>query len=355
MQELLRVNGYPDRFLINNMMEREAKPTTPTLEKKTLFLKVPFQGDAESKPSRCAFFFSNSASNDRHEFQRLTPLYISVTTEELQLPLGFILTVYKSINQVARLLRLIHRPHNFYVINVDKKSPLDFYVAMQEIAECFGANVAVVPRNESVDVHWGDYTVLKQELVAARLLLQMGQWRYFINLTGQELALKTNLELVLALRMLNGSNIVETTYKNRVTWLKNCVHVVLLREFVAFMLYDLRALDVRDILIRYAYQNFPDEQFYGTLAYNPQLGAPGACLGLYKDGKVDTDFEQRPGIVRFKLWSPTPCLKSASSPGSDYSTTTVCQQVPRGLISRGLQLSGVRDRQSELPWSNAQF
>nr|VZI17359.1 unnamed protein product [Spirometra erinaceieuropaei] len=145
----------------------------------------------------------------------LFPTEVPITAEERDFPLGFILTVYKSINQVARLLRLIYRPQNFYVIHVDRKSPQEFYDAVQEIAKCFGSNVGVVPRTESVSVVWGDYTVLEQEFVAARILLQMGKWKYFINLTGQELPLKTNLELVLALKMLNGSNIVEASLKNR--------------------------------------------------------------------------------------------------------------------------------------------
>ncbi|KAL7054257.1 hypothetical protein AAHC03_026240 [Spirometra sp. Aus1] len=250
----------------------------------------------------------------------LFPTEVPITAEERDFPLGFILTVYKSINQVARLLRLIYRPQNFYVIHVDRKSPQEFYDAVQEIAKCFGVNVGVVPRTESVSVVWGDYTVLEQELVAARMLLQMGKWKYFINLTGQELPLKTNLELVLALRMLNGSNIVEASLKNRLKfriprhrpsfpliWLKNTVYVALLREFVEFMLNDKRALEVRDMLINYSYHRHPDEQFYGTLVYNTQLGAPGACPGLYKNGKVNQDFAQYEGMLRYKIWSSRPC------------------------------------------------
>ncbi|KAL7054267.1 hypothetical protein AAHC03_026233 [Spirometra sp. Aus1] len=301
----------------------------------------------DKRAKRCAFLFSNNASKDHHEFKHLMPLHnmqyflslnndsgklceafkrdlfpteVPITAEERDFPLGFILTVYKSINQVARLLRLIYRPQNFYVIHVDRKSPQEFYDAVQEIAKCFGVNVGVVPRNDSVSVIWGDYTVLEQELVAARMLLQMGKWRYFINLTGQELPMKTNLELVLALKMLNGSNIVEATLKHRfkfriprhrpsfpVTWLKNSVHVVLLREFVEYMLNDKRAIELQDTLIKYAYHRHPDEQFYGTLAFNPELGAPGACLGFYDVKGVDRDIFRYPGVVRYKIWSPNSC------------------------------------------------
>ncbi|VDL86365.1 unnamed protein product [Schistocephalus solidus] len=195
-----------------------------------------------NKTNRCDFLFAKNSSNEHHEFKRLTPLYrveyflslnkaagqlcnafkrdlfptkVPITVQEMTFPLGFVLTVHKSISQVARLLRLIYRPQNVYVIHVDRKTSLEFYEAVQEIAKCFGTNAAVVPRNESINVIWGDYTVLEQELVAARMLLQMGKWKYFINLTGQELPLKTNLELVLALNMLNGSNIIDATLKHR--------------------------------------------------------------------------------------------------------------------------------------------
>ncbi|KAL7057187.1 hypothetical protein AAHC03_019436 [Spirometra sp. Aus1] len=254
--------------------------------------------------------------------QDLFPTEVPVTAEERDFPLGFILTVYKSINQVARLLRLIYRPQNFYVIHVDRKSLQAFYDAVQEIATCFGANVGVVPRSQSVNVIWGKYTVLEQELVAARMLLQMGKWKYFINLTGQEMPLKTNLELVLALKMLNGSNIVDATLKRQdmpripeeklsfpVTWIKNSVHAVLRRAFVEFMLRNKQAIEISNVLRTFAYDGRPEEQLYGTLAYNPHLSAPGACLKVHEpdddEGGVETI--RLPAIVRYKLWTTASC------------------------------------------------
>ncbi|VDL98650.1 unnamed protein product [Schistocephalus solidus] len=296
---------------------------------------------------RCATLFSKDAAKSHNKSKRLTPLYtneyflrlngnfgeyckdfkqalfpkpVPITEEERKFPLAFLLTVYKDINQVARLLRLIYRQQNFYAIHVDKKSPLEFHNAVQELAQCFGNNVGVVPLSESINVTWGDYTVLEQELVAARLLLKMGKWKYLINLTGQELPLKTNLELVLGLKMLNGSNIVLSTFKWRflhripkvnlsfpVRWMKNSVHIVARRAFVAFMLNDQRAIEVREALRQFAYSKHPDEQFYGTLAYNPDLGAPGACLEAYEYDDKNVSAIRLPGIIRYKLWYPRPC------------------------------------------------
>ncbi|KAL7058366.1 hypothetical protein AAHC03_016952 [Spirometra sp. Aus1] len=69
--------------------------------------------------------------------EKLFPEEVPISEAERAFPLAFLLTVYKDINQVARLLRLIYRPQNFYAIHVDKKSPLMFYKAVQEVAECF--------------------------------------------------------------------------------------------------------------------------------------------------------------------------------------------------------------------------
>ncbi|BHF78014.1 hypothetical protein SprV_0602112400 [Sparganum proliferum] len=49
LRNTLRENGYPDRFILRNIGERAAKPTVATAEKKELFIRLPFAGDAESE------------------------------------------------------------------------------------------------------------------------------------------------------------------------------------------------------------------------------------------------------------------------------------------------------------------
>nr|VZI17964.1 unnamed protein product [Spirometra erinaceieuropaei] len=49
LQNTLRENGYPDRFILRNIGERIAKPTVATAEKKDVFIRLPFAGDAASK------------------------------------------------------------------------------------------------------------------------------------------------------------------------------------------------------------------------------------------------------------------------------------------------------------------
>ncbi|VDM00135.1 unnamed protein product [Schistocephalus solidus] len=239
---------------------------------------------------------------------------------EKEFPIGFAIAIFKDINQIARLLRIIYRPHNFYVIHVDRKSSDEFYQAVVEVQKCFGENVRVIPREESVKVRWCTFTVLELELIAARILIQMGKWKYFINLTGQELPLRTNLELVLALKALNGSNLVEGTVKHRnkdrvpnanlsfpVTWVKGGVHVALRREFVEFMLFDQRASEIARTLQTHAFNKCPDEQFFATLAYNPHLAAPGACLRVHESDDKGVDITRLHNLIRYKKWYGEDC------------------------------------------------
>ncbi|BHF73981.1 hypothetical protein SprV_0401706500 [Sparganum proliferum] len=46
LRNTVRENGYPDRFILRNIGERAAKPTVATAEKKELFIRLPFAGDA---------------------------------------------------------------------------------------------------------------------------------------------------------------------------------------------------------------------------------------------------------------------------------------------------------------------
>lgn len=58
----------------------------------------------------------------------------------------------------------------------------------------------------------GQYSVLEAELVCMRALLASGRpFKYFINLTGQEFPLKTNLDLVRILSTFNGANDIQSS------------------------------------------------------------------------------------------------------------------------------------------------
>ena len=128
-----------------------------------------------------------------------------ICKEEEDFPIAYSILMYKNVEQSERLLRAIYRPQNYYCIHVDKKSSSEIQNAVKAIAGCFD-NVFVAQR--SVYVRWGTFTVLEPELICMEQLWNYTSWKYFINLTGQEWPLKTNLEMVKMLRSLNGKNLV---------------------------------------------------------------------------------------------------------------------------------------------------
>ena len=113
----------------------------------------------------------------------------------------------KDAEMFERLLRAIYRPQNTYCISLDHSSTPEVQAAVRAIAECF-RNVFLPV--QLVDVKWGQYSVLEAELVCMQeLLLKYKKWKYFINLTGQEFPLKSNMALVKILRAYNGANNLE--------------------------------------------------------------------------------------------------------------------------------------------------
>jgi len=137
-----------------------------------------------------------------------------VNTEEAEFSIAFSILMFKHVEQFERLLRAIYRPQNLYCVHVDNKSSPEIHVAVNAIARCF-ENVFVLQR--SFAVSWGTFSVLQPELACMRRLLRRSKkWKYFINLTGQELPLKTNWQIVQILKAFNGSNNMEGTIKRLV-------------------------------------------------------------------------------------------------------------------------------------------
>ncbi|XP_002738561.1 beta-1,3-galactosyl-O-glycosyl-glycoprotein beta-1,6-N-acetylglucosaminyltransferase-like [Saccoglossus kowalevskii] len=243
-----------------------------------------------------------------------------VTREEKDFPLAFGILMYKSVYQVEQLLRTIYRPHNTYCIHIDTKATYEIHVAMKAIVRCFD-NVFIASKLNHVV--WGDISILEAEKRCQEDSLKKDKtWKYYINLTGQEFPLKTNLEIVQILKELNGSVDVMTgaiVNKNRldsiwqmkndqmqkisrrldrpprnVTATKGELHCALSRVFVEFLLES----DISKQWFAWLSQSLiPDEMYYNSLALLKD--APG---GLYPHTHSDV-------ISRAKVWSASkkPC------------------------------------------------
>ncbi|KAK7116454.1 hypothetical protein V1264_002132 [Littorina saxatilis] len=143
-----------------------------------------------------------------------------VEREEVEFPLAFGLKMHTSPVQAEQLLRAIYRPHNIYCIHVNKVADDAVFRVMTNIASCF-PNVITTER---VHVAYATYdSVLAEQTAMACALGSTVDWKYYLNLAGQEFPLRTNLEMVRILKMLNGTNDIESypmpdRHQRRVTY-----------------------------------------------------------------------------------------------------------------------------------------
>ncbi|XP_045214010.2 N-acetyllactosaminide beta-1,6-N-acetylglucosaminyl-transferase-like [Mercenaria mercenaria] len=248
-------------------------------------------------------------TNNCHTF-RASRGYIKhpLSKMEYEFPIAFSILVYRDIEQVERLMRLIYRPHNFYCIHMDYKMETNKKEAFRKIANCLN-NVFII--KEPVNVIWGDFSLLEAELLCMKTLGSYKQWKYYINLTGQEFPLKTNRQLVAILKALDGANVVYGSLSrtlrqfskrwsmvkapppHNLTMIKGSMHVAANRNFIDFCLHDRISLDFIDWLKE---TKIPDESFFSTLNHNPQLGIPGSLIGEPEKHCL------RPFFLRYVIW-----------------------------------------------------
>lgn len=127
--------------------------------------------------------------------------------------------VYKDVELFERLLRSIYRPQNYYCIHVDHSSPPSVHAVVRAIVNCF-PNVFMPLL--LVDVVSYEMSVLEADLICMEELLnKYKNWKYYINLTGQEFPLRTNLEIVRILQFFNGANNI---HRSNVNFSERYVH-----------------------------------------------------------------------------------------------------------------------------------
>lgn len=134
---------------------------------------------------------------------------VPVSEAERSFPLAYSLVVHKNAPMVERILHAIYAPHNIYCIHYDQKSSPAFKKAIENLARCT-RNVFIASKLESVE--YAHVSRLNADLnCLSDLLKSEVQWKYAINLCGQDFPLKSNYELVMELKELNGSNMLETS------------------------------------------------------------------------------------------------------------------------------------------------
>ncbi len=174
--------------------------------------------EAFQNSSKLQHFFSSKSAYRAYQycpdlFRSFLPFGLfHVPNDAPDFPIAFTVVAHREFSRLARLLRMIYRPQNSYCIHIDKRSTPQFRSAIQNLVSCFGPNVFLVPTEQSIEVQWGDASVFEPQMVCAKSLLTANaKWKYLVNCVGQEFPLRTNREMVAALKALNGSNLIETT------------------------------------------------------------------------------------------------------------------------------------------------
>lgn len=139
-----------------------------------------------------------------------------VTREEVEFPIAFSIKAHVNPRQLEQLLRTVYRPHNTYCIHVDKKTDESVHRAINQIGNCF-KNVHVIQK--PINLIYASSAHVRVELELMKLCRARGRtWKYYINLTGQDFPLKTNLEMVQILKKLQGQNDIENYMLTQYRW-----------------------------------------------------------------------------------------------------------------------------------------
>ncbi|XP_067090512.1 beta-1,3-galactosyl-O-glycosyl-glycoprotein beta-1,6-N-acetylglucosaminyltransferase 3 [Osmerus mordax] len=137
-----------------------------------------------------------------------TPL----SEEERDFPIAYSMVIHEKIEMFERLLRAVYTPQNVYCVHVDQKSSKEFMNAVKAIISCF-PNVFVASTLESVV--YASWSRVQADLNCMKDLLNSTvKWRYLLNTCGTDFPIKTNAEMVQALKLLNGKNSMESEATN---------------------------------------------------------------------------------------------------------------------------------------------
>ncbi|XP_049578172.1 beta-1,3-galactosyl-O-glycosyl-glycoprotein beta-1,6-N-acetylglucosaminyltransferase 3 [Syngnathus scovelli] len=157
--------------------------------------------------------FYLNATQDCQAYKTRRGLFmVPLSEEEKDFPIAYSMVIHGQIEMFERLLRAIYMPQNIYCVHVDRKSTADFHKAVEAIVSCF-ENVFIAKKLENVV--YASWSRVQADLNCMEDLLgSRVRWRYLLNTCGTDFPIKTNREMVQALKILNGRNSMETEATN---------------------------------------------------------------------------------------------------------------------------------------------
>ncbi|TKR73624.1 hypothetical protein L596_020917 [Steinernema carpocapsae] len=231
-----------------------------------------------------------------------------MSQEEFEFPLAYSLLVHDNGVQVLFLLSALYQPQNQFCIAVDESTNDEFKRQMFQIGECFpNVFVMIIPK-----VRWCGFSVLQGVYSCVEYLARLkADWKYYQYLSGVDLPLKTNLEMVRIFKKLNGSfnagiyDLPANRYKPNVSppmvlW-KSSLSATFSRESANYMVHHPKVQDLYEYLKGAL---CPDETFWTTLAGNPaDVQMPGGFNATLYKSKLTGDWDRLYATNKTKLLS----------------------------------------------------
>lgn len=102
--------------------------------------------------------------------------------------IAYFILVHRYPEQFKRLFKAIYREGNQYLIHIDKSSGKQLSDEIEDfLSSYYGAQI-LEPKNAL----WGGYSLVDAEIRGMERLLKMDKdWKYYINLSGQDFPLKS--------------------------------------------------------------------------------------------------------------------------------------------------------------------
>uniref|UniRef100_A0A915DPU0 Uncharacterized protein n=1 Tax=Ditylenchus dipsaci TaxID=166011 RepID=A0A915DPU0_9BILA len=162
-----------------------------------------------------------------------------------------------------------------YCIAVDGKSSEQFKADMDLLADCF-PNIFVFQVGK---VEWCGYTIVKAVMTCLHYLSELNhKWKYVQYLSGVDLPLKTNLEMVRIFKRLNGTinaSVLKFPAERLKSAANKSVPLPLWKSSLSSLLPRatvdamIKSEKVRDLLSFLQLTVCPDESLWTTIAGNP--------------------------------------------------------------------------------------
>lgn len=213
--------------------------------------------------------------------------------------IAYLILVHRYPEQFKRLFKAIYHPDNYYLIHVDKRSG----TVLQKTVQDFLLDFPNASMMSSKNALWGGYSLIDAELRGIQQLLKMGlDWEFFINLSGQDFPLKSQVHIKKFLQKNRGKDFMkvvnqaefrfDTLYRienfcfefgNKIlrtffkrSYLRDVTPyignqwVILSRKFCEFVSYD---AEVKRFKKFYRNTFIPDEGFFQTVIMNTSYKA----------------------------------------------------------------------------------